>query len=288
MDPLAVARSYFDAWNARDPAAIAASFIPHGSYSDPAVSGLTPSATAEYAEALFAAFPDLAFDLRSIGAVSEDVVAAQWVMRGTNRGSYQGLPPTGAAVELPGADFIRVGDGGVATVTGYFDQRVVPDQLGLQVVVQPTAIGPFSFGVSVRAQGAEDAEPGAISLTVLEARSPEETLQIRELSRAVVQGLLPEPGFIGWLSVIVGPRMYTITAWRDAEAVDRLRENDAHNEAMRRFFGPELARGGQTGVWVPERLNGMWVRCDACGEMGRSAVGACRCGAELPAPPRWM
>ena len=44
MDPLAVAQRYFDAWNARDPEAIAAAFAPGGTYSDPNVpDGLDPA-----------------------------------------------------------------------------------------------------------------------------------------------------------------------------------------------------------------------------------------------------
>jgi hypothetical protein len=53
--------------------------------------------------------------------------------------------------------------------------------------------------------------------------------------------------------------------------------------AMRRFFGPELAHGGQT--WALHRLNGMWVRCDACGEVALAEdAAACACGAGLPEP----
>ena len=58
---------------------------------------------------------------------------------------------------------------------------------------------------------------------------------------------------------------------------------------MEKFFGPELAAGAQTGVWAPHHLNGLWVRCPGCGEMVRPTDGnACRCGAELPASPRWF
>jgi hypothetical protein len=131
-------------------------------------------------------------------------------------------------------------------------------------------------------------EPGAVSLTVLEVRSAEEGEEIRRRSRDVATEMLAMPGFLGWLGAVVGDRMFTITAWERAEDPARLRESPAHNEAMRRFFGPDFARGGQTGVWSPHRLNGMWVRCEACGEMVLSGAGPdCRCGAALPAAPRY-
>src|SRR4029077_17534524 len=123
MNRLERAQRYFDAWNAPDAAAIAATFAPGGTYTDPSVHDLDPEATGAYAVGLAAAFPDLRFEIVSSALTEDGAVAAQWIMRGTNRGSFQGLPPTGREIALPGADFITFadGDGGIATVTGYFD-----------------------------------------------------------------------------------------------------------------------------------------------------------------------
>ena len=143
MDALRVADRYFDAWNRRDPEGIAASLGEDGTYSDPNVpDGLGPAATAEYAAGLFAGFPDLAFAIEQEAACGDGLVCAEWRMTGTNLGSFMGLPPTGRAVSLPGADVIRVEGDRVRSVHGYFDSRVVPEQLGLQVVVQPRADRP--------------------------------------------------------------------------------------------------------------------------------------------------
>ena len=288
MDPSAVADRYFDAWNRRDPEAIAAVFADGGTYTDPLVpDGIGPAATAGYAGGLFTAFPDLAFEIESSGTRPDGSVAAQWIMTGTNDGPFQGLPPSGRAVRLPGADVIAVAGDRVRSVVGYFDSAVIPRQLGMQVVVQPARVGPYEFGVTTYVS-ASAAEPGAVSLTVLEARSPEEIEEIRDRSRDVVTDLLAAPGFISWLGVVVGERMFTITAWEGPDDPAQLRESPAHAEAMRLFFGPELGRGGQTGVWAPHRLNGMWARCDACGRMVQpDADGRCACGAELSQPRYW-
>jgi steroid delta-isomerase-like uncharacterized protein len=288
MEALELATRYFDAWNRRDPEAIAAALAPDGTYSDPNVpAGLGPEATAEYAGGLFAAFSDLAFELTSAAECGQGTVAAQWIMTGTNDGPFQGLPPSGRTVRLPGADFIATKGDRVRSVVGYFDTAVVPRQLGLQVIVQPTQIGPFSFGTSTYASRS-GAEPGAVSLTVLEARSEEEVEEIRARTRDVVTALLGTPGFISWVGAVNRNRMYTITAWERAEDVARLRDNPAHAAAMERFFGaPGVARGGQTGVWTAHRLNGMWARCPACGEMRQPTDGRCACGAEVTAPSYW-
>ena len=127
-----------------------------------------------------------------------------------------------------------------------------------------------------------------MSLTVLEARSEEEIAEIRALSREVVTGLLGTPGFISWLGAVNRNRMFTITARERPEDVAGLRDNPAHAEAIERFFAsPGVAGGAQTGVWTAHRLNGMWVRCEACDAMSQPQDGRCACGAEVTAPAYW-
>ena len=149
--PVETAQRYFDAWNRHDSGAIVATFAETGTYADPVTPGpLTGAAIGAYAQGLWDAFPDLSFDIVSIMENASGQVSAEWVMKGTNTGPFNGLPPTGAAVVLPGADFIRVDDGKILSVQGYFDSGAVPRALGLDVIVQPKAIGPFGFGVHSR------------------------------------------------------------------------------------------------------------------------------------------
>lgn len=287
MDATAVAARYFDAWSARDPEAVGAAFAEGGRYFDPGVpDGLDPAATAAYAAGLFGAFPDLAFAVDDVVAGAHGSVWARWTMTGTNDGPFSGLPPTGRAVSVPGADLVRVDGDRVAEVRGFFDTAAVPRQLGMQVVVQPGAAGPFRFGTSTYVSSAPT-EPGAVSLTVLEARSPAEIAEVRDLSAATVRELMAGPGFLSWLGVVVGLRMFTITAWETPEDAAAVFRAPSHVEGMRRFFGSELAASGQTGVWAPHRLNGMWVRCADCGEMTRASAGLCASGHALPEPPAY-
>lgn len=289
MESLAVAQRYFDAWNARDPKAIAASFSPGGTYRDPNVpAGVDAEGAAQYASGLFDAFPDLFFDLSGTGLTADGTVAAQWVMRGTNTQSFMGLPPTNRTVALPGADFIRVEGNGVSSVDGYFDSRTMVEQLGLDVIVQPREIGPFRFGVSTYVTSGKREQPGAFSITVLEVHDDAEAQRVREMSRGTLTEMLGMPGFLATVTAIVGTKMCTFTAWEDVESVRQLRASDAHRGAMQVFFGPEFAAAGQTGVWAPARLNGMWVRCAGCGEMVKAADACSGCGGPLPEAPAWL
>lgn len=134
MDPMSVARRYFDSWNERNPAAIAACFREDGTYLDPATGGpLTGEAISRYAGDLFAAFPDVSFEVVTAAPAGSGMVAAQWMMRGTNTGPLFGGQPTNRRVTLAGADFIVVEGDRIRSVTGYFDQKAFAEQLGLPV-----------------------------------------------------------------------------------------------------------------------------------------------------------
>jgi steroid delta-isomerase-like uncharacterized protein len=291
MDPIAIAQRYFDGWNRRDPAAVLDTMAPNGTYADPTTGGpLSGEAFDGYMKGLFSAFPDVSFEIASVGQAAPDLVAAQWVMRGTNTGSMFGLPPTGKSIEVRGADFIRVADAKIRSVDGYFDSGEVPKQLGLQVVVQPTAIGPFSFGTAARASAGSLAKPGAFSVTVLRSRGLEDENGVRELSRKIATEMLSMKGFIGWVAVTIGDRLMTITAWENARDPGQLMERGTHPEAMKKFFGTELGAGGYTAVFAADRINAMWVRCASCHAMVDAAArqGACPCGATLSsAMPYW-
>jgi len=288
VNPLDVAHTYFNAWNRRDPAAIVATFIEGGTYSDPTVSALTGSALAAYASGLFAAFPDLSFEIVSAAQMGDHAVAAQWMMRGTNTGLLAGSPPTGKVVALPGADFITVEGDKIRSVQGYFDQKTFLEQLGLQVIAQPSSLGPISFGTGMSMQVGKQTKPGAFSLTAIRIRS-DQVPQLQELGRRILEELAQMPGFISFTSLGANHCGYTITAWEDAESASQMLGASAHREAMQAFFGPDFAEGGMTSVWIPHHINALWVRCPACGRMSDydQDEGKCQCGQSLPLLPYW-
>lgn len=181
-------------------------------------------------------------------------------MHGTNTSSLRGLPPTGRAVAVPGADFIQVEGDKIRSVQGYFDSRAVPEQLGLQVVVQPNVIGPFAFGTSVLVQTGKNIKPGAFSITMLQGRSDEEAQKISQLSREIVKEMLEMQGFISWMGMKVGHRMMTVTAWETQEDPRQMYNRGTHPEVVQKFLGPELAAGGMTGVWSSGRFTAVCRR----------------------------
>ena len=75
----------------------------------------------------------------------------------------------------------------------------------------PYSIGPFSFGTSTSVQTGKKTKPCGFSITNIEARSDNEVEEIRDRSRQTVVEMLGMEGFIGWVGIIIGHRMLTVT-----------------------------------------------------------------------------
>ena len=86
----------------------------------------------EYFDALYAAIPDFQLDILDIVAEGDKAVV-RWRVTGTfaGPGTFQGLEPNGARVELEGCDFVTVKDGKVHTIDAYTDNATVARQLGV-------------------------------------------------------------------------------------------------------------------------------------------------------------
>lgn len=286
MTLLDTARQYLAAWNAHDADALVRTFAEGGTYRDPTTGALTGDAIGASAKGLWSAFPDLAFDVPNVVEIGVGRVMAEWTMTGTNTGAFRGLPPTGRSISLPGVDLFDIGDDGIHAVTGYFDSRAIPEQLGLQVLIQPFTAGPFAFGNSTSVQSGKKTKPGAFAITTI-WNSEAQTEDIRALTKATAMEMLKMDGFIGVSVFRIGGRGVTISAWEGPEHVKQLRRGGTHAEAMRKFWA-ELGDAAFTSVWVPDHINPLLVRCSACRKMNDhdSHAGVCSCGEPLPeAPP---
>jgi len=288
MPTLDIAREYLNGWNARDAEAIVKTFAPGGTYRDPSAGEISADEIGEYARRLWSAFPDLVFDIVSLAEAGVGRVLVEWIMRGMNTGTFYGLPATGRSIAVPGVDVIEFGADGIISVTGYFDTRAIPDQLGLQVLIQPFTLGPFAFGFSTSVQSGRKTKPGAFAITTIWNRD-EHNEEVRSYTRATAMEMLKMDGFIGLATFRIGNRGVTISAWESPEQVKQLRRRGAHHEAMERFWA-ELGDSAFTSVWTPDHINPLWVRCGACGTMNdhEKRAGVCGCGAPLAERPSYF
>jgi steroid delta-isomerase-like uncharacterized protein len=102
------------------------------------VSG-TPEDLKAMAISMREAFPDWHSTVEEM-VVEGDRVVERWTGRGTHEGEFQGIPPTGKRVTVPGVVFYRISDGKIAEFRGQFDRLSLMQQLG----VIPTTDSPTS------------------------------------------------------------------------------------------------------------------------------------------------
>jgi steroid delta-isomerase-like uncharacterized protein len=81
------------------------------------------------AQAIRSAFPDWHSTVEEM-IVEGDRVAERWTGRGTHRGAFQGIAPTGTRVEVPGVVFYRIAGGKIVEFRGSFDRMRLLQQLG--------------------------------------------------------------------------------------------------------------------------------------------------------------
>jgi steroid delta-isomerase-like uncharacterized protein len=79
---------------------------------------------------LHSAFPDIRAEIEHVVA-QDDKVVFHMTWRGTQTGSFMGIPPTGKQVAFKVFDMVRVADGKVAEHWGLLDQFSLMQQLGV-------------------------------------------------------------------------------------------------------------------------------------------------------------
>ncbi len=127
-----IVSTYMDTICRQDLDAWLATFAPEGTMMAPTMAQpLSGQALKDHYAAFFAGFPDAIFETVAVHAITKDLAVWLWVLRGTQTGSYRGIPPTDRTVVLPGCEFIEVREGLVYRVDGYFDRLSILQQLGV-------------------------------------------------------------------------------------------------------------------------------------------------------------
>jgi len=89
-------------------------------------------AIADHFAMLHAALPDWDFEVLQLIA-QDDLACVRWRLRATfaGPGPFLGFEPTGAKIDIEGADVVRVADGKILRLDAYTDGMTVARQLGL-------------------------------------------------------------------------------------------------------------------------------------------------------------
>ena len=126
-----VACQWFDhVWNRKDSDAIHRLATPEMVAHDPEGTPRNAADFAAFHKALTSAIPDLHVDIKHC-AEGRDMVAMQWVARGTHSGVAEGMPlPSNRSIEVSGLTLVRVVDGKCAEGWDDYDAADLMRQLG--------------------------------------------------------------------------------------------------------------------------------------------------------------
>ena len=123
-------RRWIEAFNKRDWGTEAACrTADYQAHTSGAPGPLDAAGWAGFMQSFTTAFPDAQITIE--GSISEqNMVASRWTITGTHHGEFQGIPPTGRPIRMPGVDFSRVVDGKIAEHWSQFDVVGVLQQIG--------------------------------------------------------------------------------------------------------------------------------------------------------------
>ena len=87
-----------------------------------------PAQFRQYAEELFAAFPDIHFTIEDLIG-ERDKVVSHWTLTVTQRGEFLGIPATNKKIKFQGATILLIAKGKVVELWAYWDRLSVKKQL---------------------------------------------------------------------------------------------------------------------------------------------------------------
>lgn len=83
-----------------------------------------------FAKSFFEAFPDLDHLIEDTVA-DEEKVAVRFIMQGTQKGDFMGIPATGKRIHIEAIGILQIKDGKVAELRGIMDHASMVHQLGV-------------------------------------------------------------------------------------------------------------------------------------------------------------
>jgi steroid delta-isomerase-like uncharacterized protein len=150
-----VRRLYEEVWNARKLDVVDELISPSHALHDPNVSGsqMGPDAYKQQVALRITAFPDLRFAIEDTVS-EEDKLAVFWVISGTHKGDYEGIPPTHKKISAEGITIHHIANGKI------LDSYVSWDALGL---LRQLGHAP-SLGKTILAKGAHGLKANTTSI----------------------------------------------------------------------------------------------------------------------------
>jgi len=123
---------FIGAWNAHDIAGMSSYYAPDYEEVDVAQAEPRrgPDDVRRYLRYYFRAFPDMTVNIDDVVA-NHERAALYWTWRGTHRGTFMHIPPTGKAVTVRGSSLITFEDGRIQRALRIWDLAGLLRNIGL-------------------------------------------------------------------------------------------------------------------------------------------------------------
>lgn len=133
-ETIALAVAYVEAWNSHDAGRIAGLLHEDMAYFDASVGDSQRGRQAALDNVIgvfHRAVPDAAWTIRSEPLATDEGIAFEWTISGTNTGDWNpSSPATGRGLQFDGMTILRFNDGKVVYQGDYYDAATVNRQLG--------------------------------------------------------------------------------------------------------------------------------------------------------------
>jgi steroid delta-isomerase-like uncharacterized protein len=120
------------AWSSRDPDKVLSLFTDDCVYEDVTFGAINhgKKELRAFAEGVFAGVPDFKVELK-VRFLADTWGGIEWVMSGTHKGDFPGMPATGKRFSTRGVTILELHDGKIRRNSDYWDAAGVMRQVGL-------------------------------------------------------------------------------------------------------------------------------------------------------------
>jgi len=126
--------SFIDAWRARDPEAVAATYAPDGvreQIAHPPARIEGRSALVEHVREIMTAWPDCTLETMPEHQAGDGTITLEWIFRGTQRADYGPLPGNGQELELHGVSVVEMDGALIRQERVYWDTGTLMASAGV-------------------------------------------------------------------------------------------------------------------------------------------------------------
>jgi steroid delta-isomerase-like uncharacterized protein len=122
---------FYEAWNSHDVDTIVSYFTDDCVYEDATLGVINHGQTElkTFLHEFFNATPDLRLEVNA-AFISGNWGGTEWIMSGTHKGDFRGIPPTGKRFSFRGASITEIHDGKFNRHTDYYDLTSILQQIG--------------------------------------------------------------------------------------------------------------------------------------------------------------